>query len=83
MSIYAIFNDQSFNDTLTNDVVCYEQLGPECLALSVVSFSRFLNFGCHQSRTDWQIICILMKRLAVSSGATLFAYACVLEHCKD
>ena len=27
-SVYAIFNDQSFNDTLTNDVVSFEQLGP-------------------------------------------------------
>ena len=27
-SIYAIFNDQSFNDTLTNDIVSFEQLGP-------------------------------------------------------
>ena len=29
MSIYAIFNDQSFNDTLTNDIVSFEQLGPD------------------------------------------------------
>ena len=28
-SIYAIFNDQSFNDTLTNGIVSFEQLGPE------------------------------------------------------
>ena len=28
-SIYAIFNDQSFNDTLTNDIVSFEQLGLE------------------------------------------------------
>ena len=28
MSKYAIFNDQSFNDTLTNDIVSFEQLGP-------------------------------------------------------
>ena len=28
-SVYAIFNDQSFNDTLTNDIVSFEQLGPE------------------------------------------------------
>ena len=28
-SIYAIFNDQSFNDMLTNDIVSFEQLGPE------------------------------------------------------
>ena len=30
ISTYAIFNDQSFNDTLTNDIVSFEQLGPEC-----------------------------------------------------
>ena len=29
ISIYAIFNDQRFNDTLTNDIVNFEQLGPE------------------------------------------------------
>ena len=28
ISIYAIFNDQNFNDTLTNDIVSFEQLGP-------------------------------------------------------
>ena len=29
ISVYAIFNDQSFNDTLTNDNVSFEQLGPD------------------------------------------------------
>ena len=29
ISIYAIFSDQSFNDTLTNDIVSFEQLGPD------------------------------------------------------
>ena len=29
ISIYAIFNDQSFNDTLTNDIVSFEQLGSD------------------------------------------------------
>ena len=28
ISIYAIFDDQSFNNTLTNDIVSFEQLGP-------------------------------------------------------
>ena len=28
ISIYAIFNDQSFNDTFTNDIISFEQLGP-------------------------------------------------------
>ena len=27
--MYAIFNDQGFNDTLTNDIVSFEQLGPD------------------------------------------------------
>ena len=29
ISLYAIFNDQSFNDTLTDDIISFEQLGPE------------------------------------------------------
>ena len=29
--IYAIFKDQSFNDTLTNDIISFEQLGPVIL----------------------------------------------------
>ena len=29
-SIYAIFNNQSFNDTLTNDIVGFEQMGLDC-----------------------------------------------------
>ena len=29
ISVYAIFKDQSFNDTLTNDIVNFVQLGPE------------------------------------------------------
>ena len=30
-SIYAIFNDQSFNATLTNDILSFEQLGPDVI----------------------------------------------------
>ena len=28
ISIYAIFDDQSFNDNLSNDIASFEQLGP-------------------------------------------------------
>ena len=31
ISVLAIFNDQSFNDTVTNDIVSFEQLGPGVL----------------------------------------------------
>ena len=30
ISIYAIFDDQNFNYTLTNNIVSFEQLGPAC-----------------------------------------------------
>ena len=38
ISIYAIFNGQSFNDTLTNDIVSLEQLGPDVFFFVVVFF---------------------------------------------
>ena len=28
----AIFNDQSFNDLLTNGIISFEQLGPDCMS---------------------------------------------------
>ena len=28
ISVYAIFNGQSFNDSITNDIISFEQLGP-------------------------------------------------------
>ena len=33
ISVYAIFNDQSFNDTLINDIISFEQLGLDVLVL--------------------------------------------------
>ena len=39
--MYAIFNDQSFNDTLTNDIVSFEQLGP-CNYFSYFSTKHIL-----------------------------------------
>ena len=29
ISVYAIFNDQSFNSTLTNDTISFEHFGPK------------------------------------------------------
>ena len=36
ISVYAIFNDRSFHDTLTNDIVSFEQLGPDVLIFRVI-----------------------------------------------
>ena len=35
--MYAIFNDLSFNDMLTNDIVSFEQLGPGFKLVAKVS----------------------------------------------
>ena len=39
ISIYAIFNGQNFNDTLTNDIVSFEQLSPE-----IYTVGKYQNF---------------------------------------
>ena len=38
IGIYVTFNDQSFYDTLTNDVVSFEQLGPELNLADFVTY---------------------------------------------
>ena len=34
ISVYAIFKDQSFNDTLIHDIISSEQLGTGCLRIT-------------------------------------------------
>ena len=41
ISINAIFNDHSFNDTLTNDVVSFEQLGSDRRMCLVFHSNRY------------------------------------------
>ena len=43
--VYAIFNDQSFNNMLTNDIVSFEQLGPEKLHMYTVTQKCFSDAG--------------------------------------
>ena len=42
ISVYAIFTDESFNDTLTKDLISFKQLGPVQSGLILV-FLRILN----------------------------------------
>ena len=42
ISVYAIFSDQSFNDTLTADIVSFELLGPD-LGLRFLLRSAYPN----------------------------------------
>ena len=43
ISICYIFNNQSFNDTLTNDIVSFEQLGPENFNYTIVKYRETFN----------------------------------------
>ena len=47
ISVYAIFNDQSFNDMLTNDIVSFEQTGPALQLCFDCYIYRVLNYFKH------------------------------------
>ena len=36
VSVYAIYNDQSFNDMLSNDIVSFDKLGPGCQIMRLI-----------------------------------------------
>ena len=61
ISIYAIFNAQSFNDTLTKDIVSFEQLGPGPFKFKVmrVDYTSFTwsidNFNIMLS-LEWRLL---------------------------
>ena len=55
ISIYAIFNNLSFNDMLTNDIVSFKQLGPGHKFESQLGSITFMEID-HEiiSRSIWQ-----------------------------
>ena len=59
ISIYAKFNDQSFNDTLTNDIVSFEQLGPDDIFL----FSPENRFDISCKLSPKETICMKCQNL--------------------
>ena len=61
ISVYAIFNDQSFNDTLTNDIVSFEQLGPVIYSwlkplLGTKDMSYFRDRRVHVYNSDVKVL---------------------------
>ena len=52
-SIYAIFNDQSFNDMITNDIISFEQLGPEN---QFRKDTPYYGSGCYQANFYGNVI---------------------------
>ena len=48
--VYAIFNDQSFNDTFTNDIVSFEHLGPDLLDGGAIEFIEYVRATFEDTR---------------------------------
>ena len=46
ISIYATFNDQFFNDTLTNDIISFKQLGP--------GIYKYRAWPANDNSSQWQ-----------------------------
>ena len=46
ISVHTIFSDQSFNDTITNDIVSFEQLGPDIQRKPVIYRTVSRNTYC-------------------------------------
>ena len=66
ISVYAIFNDQSFNDTLTNDVVSFEQLGPALLG------KNLLHLGANS---------FLIEKTSFKKETEQFGHSCFPRKC--
>ena len=78
ISVYAIFNDQSFNNTLTNEFVSFEQLGSDIqLNKGQTVFGQTgLSKQC-RARSE-------AAEFGFLSGSTLFAtHLVVFRHSKD
>ena len=50
ISVNAVFNDQGFNDMLTNDIVSFEQQSPENINSTLVKYGETF-YGRHTALT--------------------------------
>ena len=46
ISVYAIFNDKNFNDTLTNYIVSFEQPSPDLQSRHTTDCTMWPGYSC-------------------------------------
>ena len=68
ISVLSIFNDQSFNDTLTNDIVSFEQLGPalflnQLMACCIQILSHAVSILLNTTQQTSHFILIIFSRV--------------------
>ena len=90
ISIYAICNDQSFKDMLTNNIVRFEQLGPHCylttsldlnnwaLLYSCAGWFESTHFGHGQRHFFTQHWPIILQEKVGTKGLPLILFGVVL-----
>ena len=62
ISVYAIFNDQSFNDTSTNDMLSFKQLTQIFRTLQFLY--SFFSFDCYFCTVAASVYCIILHKCA-------------------
>ena len=64
--IYAIFNDRSFNNMLTNDIISFEQQGPDKHYLNYTGQNLHCSQLQYQTFTSHMLPCFCRQYLKVS-----------------
>ena len=67
INVYAMFNDQNFNNTLTNDIVSFEQLGPDLSDETARNIHAGLCLCSKQTVTRMSSARILLSALRVKA----------------
>ena len=79
ISIYVIFNDQSFNDTLTIDIISFKQLGREFLFHASISCNMLCcNYTAMAMIRLWMSRLILVMAVYIHIKET-FYILCLLD----
>ena len=74
ISVYATFNDQSFNDTLTNDIVSFEQLGQVRHQLNFTRKCSRLTISEETVCWEWQALFFLRSNFKKNVVCYSFTY---------
>ena len=83
ISIYAIFNDQRFNNKLTNDIVNFEQIGPGYGVARKLSYRILSNYHTYPYKCTVKRFHILQITASVTLLFVYFIKAYVDLNCID
>ena len=77
ISVYAICNDQNFNDTLTNDIVSFEQLGPKYQLIDIVKTNNMQQIANELAKTTDYWFPLKVHLLSVQQCIQMLDHECL------